>query len=132
MRRIHVDTVIRADLDTVWLRTQDPAPHQRWDARFGRIEYLEGAGPQRFRYATLNVAGIGTTVGERLRPDGCRTSALRFASGHPLSPIRLGSGARPAGPPGARLAHRVVVRPAPAVVRDRPNCGSVSTTGAGW
>jgi hypothetical protein len=92
MRRIHVGTVIRADLDTVWLHTQDPARHQRWDARFGRIEYVAGPGPQRFRYATLAVAGIGTTVGERLRPDGCRTSALRFASGHPLSPIRSGAG----------------------------------------
>lgn len=52
---------------------------------------------ERFRYATrpfpgLTIAGTGTTVGERRRPDGTATSALRFASAHPLSPIRSGRG----------------------------------------
>lgn len=37
-------------------------------------------------------SGAPATVGEHRRPDGTRTSALRFASDHPLSPIRRGSG----------------------------------------
>lgn len=38
------------------------------------------------------VGGTGTSVGERRRPDGTLTSALRFASPHPLSLVRSGSG----------------------------------------
>src|SRR5690606_4327419 len=53
--------------------------------------------PQRFRYATrvlpfLTVSGTGVAAGERHRPDGTRTSALRFSSGHPLSLLAEGSG----------------------------------------
>ena len=98
-RSLDVETMIRSDLDTVRRLTQDPALHERWDARFGRIEYLpRSAGePQRFRYATavlpgLWVHGVGTSVGERRRADGSCTSALRFGSEHPLSLIREGSG----------------------------------------
>ncbi|MFJ3666455.1 hypothetical protein ACIPSE_08365 [Streptomyces sp. NPDC090106] len=96
---LYIEARIRADLDDLWARTQDPAQHQRWDLRFGEIEYLpreEGA-PQSFRYATrvlpgLTVAGTGVSAGERERPDGTRTSALRFGSPHPLSPLAEGSG----------------------------------------
>ncbi|MER6943942.1 hypothetical protein ABT294_07965 [Nonomuraea sp. NPDC000554] len=93
-RHLYVETSIRADLDALWLHTQDPALHQRWDLRFGRIRYLPRAEgePQRFRYSTLGVSGVGVSAGERHRPDGTRTSALRFGSRHPLSPIRSGSG----------------------------------------
>ena len=92
---IYVETLIRADLDEIWRRTRDPGSHQRWDLRFTRISVL--GDKQRFRYATrvlpgLVVAGIGTTVGERRRPDGTCTSALRFACDHPLSLIREGAG----------------------------------------
>lgn len=76
----------------MWARTQDLACHRRWDARFGRITELPGGAPRRFRYATFGVAGVGVTVGERRRPDGSATSALRFASANPLSPIRSGAG----------------------------------------
>lgn len=77
------------------------AQHTRWDLRFGRIEHVVGPdgtdhGTRTFRYSSgvgpLRIVGTGTTVGERRRPDGTRTSALRFASDHPLSPIRRGSG----------------------------------------
>jgi hypothetical protein len=34
-RAIYVETVIRADLDRLWERTQLPVLHQRWDLRFG-------------------------------------------------------------------------------------------------
>lgn len=36
-RSIRVETVIAADLDTVWRLTQDPVLHARWDARLSSI-----------------------------------------------------------------------------------------------
>jgi hypothetical protein len=92
---LYIETLVRADPAELWRLTQDPAQHQRWDLRFSRIEPSGPAG--RFRYATrllpsLTVAGTGVSVGERRRPDGTGTSALRFACAHPLSLIRSGSG----------------------------------------
>jgi len=96
---LYIEARIRADLDDLWTRTQEPSQHQRWDLRFTRITYLPRAEgePQRFRYATrvlpgLTVAGTGVSAGERERPDGTRTSALRFSSPHPLSLLAEGSG----------------------------------------
>lgn len=96
---LYVEAHIRGDFDELWARTQDPAQHQRWDLRFTRIHHLPGAEgePQRFRYTTrvlpfLTVAGTGVSAGEKERPDGTRTSALRFASPHPLSLLAEGSG----------------------------------------
>ncbi|QYX77463.1 hypothetical protein [Streptomyces akebiae] len=96
---LYIEARVRADLGEVWARTQDPALHQRWDLRFTEIDHLPRAAgePQRFRYATrvlpgVTVAGTGVSAGERERPDGTRTSALRFASPHPLSLIAEGSG----------------------------------------
>ncbi|GAA3816985.1 hypothetical protein GCM10022403_058020 [Streptomyces coacervatus] len=96
---LYIEARIRADLDELWSLTQEPAQHQRWDLRFTEIEYLPSAEgePQRFRYATrvlpfLTVAGTGVSAGERERPDGTRTSALRFSSTHPLSLLAEGSG----------------------------------------
>lgn len=95
---IYVEIRIHAPLGEVWRLTQDPALHQRWDLRFTRISHLPGSGPEtRFRYATrvlpgLTIAGTGVAAGERIRPDGTRTSALRFGSTDRLSLIRDGSG----------------------------------------
>jgi hypothetical protein len=97
---LYVETLVRRDVDDLWERTQDPARHERWDARFSRIRYLprpDPDRPQRFRYAVtvapgLTVAGIGETAGERRRPDGSGTSALTFWSDDPRSPLRRGSG----------------------------------------
>ncbi|MFI9647455.1 hypothetical protein ACIHAA_14330 [Streptomyces sp. NPDC052040] len=96
---LYVETHIRGGLDELWAHTQDPALHRRWDFRFSEIDLLPGAEgePRRFRYATrvlpfLTVAGTGVSAGEKTRPDGTRTSALRFSSGHPLSLIAEGSG----------------------------------------
>ncbi|MFF9676461.1 hypothetical protein ACF1GS_33030 [Streptomyces eurythermus] len=96
---LYIETHIRADLDDLWARTQDPARHQRWDLRFTQIDHLPRAEgePQRFRYATrvlpfLTVSGTGVAAGEKERADGTRTSALRFSSLHPLSLIAEGSG----------------------------------------
>ncbi|MFH9613980.1 hypothetical protein ACH4MM_09635 [Streptomyces pratensis] len=96
---LYVETVIDADMDVVWERTQEPARHQSWDLRFTSISYLPRAEgePQHFRYATrllplLWIAGTGVSAGERQRSDGTRVSALRFSSGHPLSLLAEGSG----------------------------------------
>lgn len=96
---LYIETRIRTDLDTLWSATQEPSRHQRWDLRFTEIDHLpRGDGePQRFRYATrvppfLTIAGTGVSAGEKERPDGTRTSALRFACPHPLSPLAEGSG----------------------------------------
>ncbi|THA72679.1 hypothetical protein E6P78_00520 [Streptomyces sp. A0958] len=96
---LYIEARIRAGLECVWERTQDPAQHQRWDLRFTHIAYLPRAEgeSQRFTYGVrvlpgLLVAGTGTSAGERHRPDGTRTSALRFACAHPLSFLTEGRG----------------------------------------
>ncbi|MGY5126865.1 hypothetical protein [Streptomyces nigrescens] len=96
---LYVEARIRAGIDEVWDRSQLPDRHQRWDLRFSEIDYLPCAPgePQHFRYATrvlplLTVDGTGVSAGERNRPDGTRTSALRFSSAHPLSLIEEGRG----------------------------------------
>ncbi|WNO72226.1 hypothetical protein [Streptomyces sp. AM8-1-1] len=96
--RLYIETCIRVELETLWERTQEPAQHQRWDLRFTEIDHLprRPGEPQRFRYATrvlpwLTVAGTGVSAGERHRA-GDRVSALRFASPHPLSLLKEGSG----------------------------------------
>ncbi|MBX7265947.1 hypothetical protein KIF24_07820 [Micromonospora sp. Llam7] len=97
MRQIYVETLIDAPLEHVWRATQRPGEHRRWDARFGRIDPVPGTAPARFRYATtvfpgLTAHGWGVHAGERGRPDGGRTSALRFGSDDPRSLIATGSG----------------------------------------
>ena len=87
-RPIYVETLIRAPLEEVWAKTQTPAEHVRWDARFTSIEPLGGG---RFRYATrigfgLEIEGLGESVAS------AATSALRFWSDDARSLIRSGSG----------------------------------------
>ncbi|WP_206641962.1 hypothetical protein [Nonomuraea polychroma] len=86
---VYVETRIRADLEDLWQATHDTSQHQRWDLRFGRIDHLDGG---LFRYATFGISGTGVSTGTRHAADGSSTSALRFGSRHPLSPIRSGSG----------------------------------------
>ncbi|MEF9906467.1 hypothetical protein [Streptomyces sp. P9-A2] len=99
--RLYIETRVRAGLDELWARTQGPAEHQRWDLRFTEIRHLPRAGgedePRHFRYATrvlpfLTLSGTGVSAGEKERPDGTRTSALRFSCPHPLSLLADGSG----------------------------------------
>jgi len=95
---IFVSAPIRADLDRVWELTQDPAAHARWDLRFSRIQPLDTLpdGTVRFRYERRlpghTIRGTGTSIGELIRPDGTRTSALRFTTSDRLSPLRDGRG----------------------------------------
>lgn len=97
-RGIYVSIRIAAPLETIWRLTQHPGDHARWDARFSRIvplRDLDGGG-YRFRYERALpghlIEGTGTSIGERVRPDGSRTSALRFQTSDPWSPIRSGRG----------------------------------------
>jgi len=97
-RAIFVEITIAAPLDTVWELTQNTDLHPRWDARFSRITpvaELEGGG-YRFRYELRlplhTIAGVGTSLGERRRPDGTSTSALRFDTADRLSPLGAGRG----------------------------------------
>jgi hypothetical protein len=97
-RSIRVETVIAADLDTVWRLTQDPELHARWDARFSRIVPTERGddGLWRFRYErrmlVRTIRGTGIALGSRDGADGARTSALRFTTDDRLSPLRDGRG----------------------------------------
>jgi hypothetical protein len=97
MRDIYVETVITAPLTAIWQATQDPAGHTRWDARFTRIEPVPDSTPAAFRYATavlpgVEIGGFGFHAGQRDRPDGTRTSALRFGSADRRSLIAAGRG----------------------------------------
>jgi hypothetical protein len=85
-------------MERVWQLTQHPAEHARWDVRFSRITPtapLAGGG-MRFVYERrlpgFTITGTGTTIGERGRPDGTRTSALRFDADDRLSPLGSGRG----------------------------------------
>jgi uncharacterized protein YndB with AHSA1/START domain len=97
-RGIYVEARVAAPVERVWALTQDPDEHVRWDVRFTRIVPTTptGTGATRFTYTRRvplrTVAGDGVSIGESTRPDGTRTSALRFATTDRLSPIRSGRG----------------------------------------
>ncbi|MBX0300744.1 SRPBCC family protein [Cryobacterium sp. 1639] len=97
-KAIYVEIDIKADVDGVWQLTQDPGQHPRWDLRFSSITPVANlpAGGNRFIYQrrTLlhTITGTGTSLGELQRPDGTRTSALRFTTSDRLSPLRAGRG----------------------------------------
>jgi hypothetical protein len=94
---VYVEIDIACPPADVWARTQDPELHERWDARFSRIDYLSGDGDvQRFVYERalaprVVVRGWGETRGERAS-DGVGASALAFGSEQRRSLIRHGSG----------------------------------------
>lgn len=97
-RAIFVRIRIDAPLERVWELTQNPRKHPRWDGRFTSITpsgALPGGGT-RFRYELRiplhTIVGTGTTIGERHRPDGTRTSALRFDTEDWCSPLGAGRG----------------------------------------
>jgi hypothetical protein len=95
---IYVEATIAADLEAVWAATQDPQQHVRWDVRFTRITPtgLTDGGATAFSYERRvpfhRITGTGVSIGEKQRADGARTSALRFHTHDPLSPIREGRG----------------------------------------
>lgn len=95
---IYVEIEIRTPVDRLWLLTQDPGLHPRWDLRFSSITPTTelSSGGQRFRYERRlplhTIAGTGTSIGERSGSGGSRTSALRFATADRLSPLQEGCG----------------------------------------
>lgn len=97
--QIYVETHIKGSLDEVWIKTQTPEQHERWDLRFTKIQYLprpDESLPQQFLYQThlgfgVTINGVGETVGARLN-ERQRTSALKFWSDDPKSLIKIGSG----------------------------------------
>lgn len=96
---IYVESRIRASMDRLWKATQQPDEHQRWDVRFGTITYLPRVDgrPQQFTYATtvapgITLAGIGESLGDRDRPDGTRSSGLKFWASDRRSIIDAGAG----------------------------------------
>jgi hypothetical protein len=98
-RPIYVESRLRVPMERLWDATQDPAQHQRWDVRFGSIAYLPKVDgePQRFTYATtvaprVTVGGTGESLGERDRPDGTRSSGLKFWADDRRSIIAGGAG----------------------------------------
>jgi uncharacterized membrane protein YphA (DoxX/SURF4 family) len=99
MPPIYVEIDMQCPMDDLWVRTQSPEHHRRWDLRFTDIEYLprsDTSQPHRFLYATriafgLRIVGEGETLASQ-QSDGSRTSALRFWSADPKSLILEGSG----------------------------------------
>lgn len=97
---IYVESRMKAGVEEIWRRTQEPGQHARWDLRFTGIEYLprvRSDEPQRFLYSTRigfgwMIRGEGESVGGREDENGVRTSALKFWSADPKSLIRDGSG----------------------------------------
>jgi hypothetical protein len=95
---IYVEIEIRSSIERVWQLTQQPTLHPRWDLGFGSVEPTQelAGGGYRFRYERRlplhTIVGTGTSVGERSRPDGTRTSALRFTTDDWLSPLGQGRG----------------------------------------
>src|SRR5205807_6313634 len=96
---IYVEIFIRGDMESLWLKTQEPTLHQRWDLRFSEIAYLprQPGQPQQFLYSTrigagLRINGEGESTGARDGSSGERTSALKFWSKDPKSLIEAGSG----------------------------------------
>jgi hypothetical protein len=95
---IYVEIDIRCSVDRIWDLTQEPTSHPRWDLRFSSITPTAelASGGYRFRYERRlplhTIVGTGTSLGERSRPDGTRTSALRFTTADRLSPLGDGRG----------------------------------------
>ena len=59
-RPIYVEILVRAPLEELWTKTQQPDLHQRWDLRFSRIFQF---GPRKLRgdvdiYNLLNASNV--------------------------------------------------------------------------
>jgi len=95
---LYVEVFIAVDVDLVWELSQNTVQHPRWDLRFSRISpagSLPGGGytfDYERRLPGHTIRGVGTSIGEKIRADGTRTSALRFSTRDRLSPLRSGIG----------------------------------------
>ncbi|WP_409297898.1 DoxX-like family protein [Peribacillus sp. SCS-26] len=97
---IYVEIPMKAEIEEVWDRSQDPKLHEQWDLRFSSITYLTKESedePQSFLYETkigfgLKVSGWGKSMGTYDKKDGSRSSSLHFGTDQKISPIREGRG----------------------------------------
>lgn len=95
-RKIIVEAIIPAPVETVWERTQDPAPHVAWDIRFTHIDYLDELDERGFRLMDYRTdIGFGVEVcgvGRYLQNTPPHHSTFEFESGDWKSLITLGRG----------------------------------------
>jgi len=95
-RKIVVEALIAAPVETVWQRTQDPEEHVAWDIRFDRIAYTgrrDERGYELLDYRTS--VGLGIAVqgyGHYLHTTPLRHSSFEFDSLDWKSLIRNGRG----------------------------------------
>src|SRR5260370_10196002 len=93
---IYVEIFIRAPMENLWHKTQEPKLHERWDLRFSQIDYLPRRAdePQRFLYSTrigagLRIDGEGENTGGHGGASGQRASPLKFWSKNPKLLIEI-------------------------------------------
>lgn len=95
-RKIVVEAIIPAPVETVWERTQTPALHTAWDIRFTHIAYLDEKDERGFNqmdYRTDVVFGIEVQgIGRYLQNTPPHHSTFEFESADWKSIITLGRG----------------------------------------
>lgn len=95
-RRIVVEALVPAPVELVWLRSQDPVQHVRWDIRFTTIAYLDERDERGFQlmdYRTDLAFGIEVKgQGRYLHSTPLARSTFEFDSADWRSLIRDGRG----------------------------------------
>ncbi len=95
-RKIVVEAIIPAPVETVWERTQEPDLHTAWDIRFTHIAYLDEKDERGFNlmdYRTDVVFGIEVQgIGRYLQSRPPHHSTFEFESADWKSIITLGRG----------------------------------------
>jgi uncharacterized protein YndB with AHSA1/START domain len=95
-RKIVVEAIIPAPVETVWERTQEPDQHLLWDIRFTYIQYLDELDARGFHVMDYRTSiGFGITVmgtGRYLQNTPPRHSTFEFESSDWKSIITLGRG----------------------------------------
>lgn len=106
---LYVETVIDADMEVLWERTQDPARHQSWDLRFTSISCLPRVeGEPRAAALSLRDPAAAPPVDRRHRSQRGRAAAVRRHT-------RLGAALRLGSPALAarRVQQLLALRPRP-------------------
>lgn len=95
-RKIVVEAIIPAPVETVWERSQNPVEHVRWDIRFNDIRYREDKDERGFSLMDYRTRiGFGITVdgiGRYLQNSPPHHSTFEFESGDWKSLITRGRG----------------------------------------
>ncbi len=95
-RKIVVEAFVRAPVEEVWRRTQEPAEHVRWDLRFDEIAYVDGVDERGFHAMEYRTSiGFGVAihgVGRYRHSTPLAHSSFEFDSSDWKSLIRGGTG----------------------------------------